>query len=187
MRALEKTFEVGSDFRSALFISASFDASIEQTLLPFHRRRRGCRHQRRRAGVAFAVLAAALARSRHLHELRAVLIWKAFCSSALKLRRCSISHLGGEALTLQFKNKVSRHLQVAQITNLYGPTEATIDAISLAVTEDDAGVNIPIGRPMANYRAYVLDDGLEPYRRAWWANCTSRVLDWRAAICAVRV
>ncbi len=49
----------------------------------------------------------------------------------------SLRHLalGGEALTLQFKDKVSRHLNVAQITNLYGPTEATIDAISLAVAE----------------------------------------------------
>src|SRR5258708_30435986 len=35
MLALGTTFEVGSDFRSALFISSSFDASIEQTLLPF--------------------------------------------------------------------------------------------------------------------------------------------------------
>ena len=76
----------------------------------------------------------------------------------------SLKHLalGGEAFTLQFKNKVSHHLKVAQITNLYGPTEATIDAISLAVADDAAGANIPIGRPMANYRAYVLDDDLEP-------------------------
>jgi hypothetical protein len=35
MQALRRTFEVGSDFRSALFISSSFDASIEQALLPF--------------------------------------------------------------------------------------------------------------------------------------------------------
>jgi thioesterase domain-containing protein len=70
--------------------------------------------------------------------------------------------LGGEALSLQFKDKVSRRLQIAQITNLYGPTEATIDAISHAVDADDAAFNIPIGRPMANYRAYVLDEGLEP-------------------------
>jgi non-ribosomal peptide synthetase component F len=35
MLALGRDFEVGRDFRSALFISSSFDASIEQTLLPF--------------------------------------------------------------------------------------------------------------------------------------------------------
>jgi thioesterase domain-containing protein/acyl carrier protein len=69
--------------------------------------------------------------------------------------------LGGEAFSLQFKDKVSRHLAGVQITNLYGPTEATIDAISRTVG-DETGPNIPIGRPMPNYRAYVLDDGLEP-------------------------
>ena len=63
---------------------------------------------------------------------------------------------------MQFKNKISRHLKVAQITNLYGPTEATIDAIAHAVAGDEIGPHIPIGRPMSNYRAYVLDDGLEP-------------------------
>src|SRR5262249_15531335 len=70
--------------------------------------------------------------------------------------------LGGEAFTLQFNNKVSNRINVASITNLYGPTEATIDAISHSVSAEDAGPNIPIGRPMANYRAYVLDNQLEP-------------------------
>ncbi|MSP47673.1 MAG: alpha/beta fold hydrolase, partial [Xanthobacteraceae bacterium] len=56
---------------------------------------------------------------------------------------------------------ISRHLKVSVITNLYGPTEPTIAAISCVVGDGDAGLSIPIGRPMANYRAYVLDDGLE--------------------------
>jgi nonribosomal peptide synthetase DhbF len=70
--------------------------------------------------------------------------------------------LGGEAFSLQFKDKVTQHLAAAQITNLYGPTETTIDAISRTVDANETGPNIPIGRPMPNYRAYVLDDGLEP-------------------------
>ena len=100
----------------------------------------------------------------------------------------SLKHLalGGEALTLQFKNKVSRHLKVAQITNLYGPTEATIDAISHAVADDDVGPNIPIGRPMANYRAYVLDDGLEPVPAGVAGELYIAGRDWREAICIAR-
>src|SRR5262249_18998004 len=62
----------------------------------------------------------------------------------------------------QFKNKVLRHLNVSRISNLYGPTETTIDAISHDVTTDQTGAYVPIGRPMSNYRIYVLDDGLEP-------------------------
>ena len=76
----------------------------------------------------------------------------------------SLDHLavGGEAFTSQFRQRIARHLKVGQITNLYGPTEATIDAISFAVTDNETGAHVPIGRPMPNYRAYVLDAGLEP-------------------------
>src|SRR6185503_21178003 len=64
------------------------------------------------------------------------------------------------AFTGDFRSEISRHLKLRRLTNLYGPTEGTIDAISHGVSEE-AGP-IPIGRPMANYRAYVLDSGLEP-------------------------
>ena len=70
--------------------------------------------------------------------------------------------LGGEAFTVQFKDKILRHLKVGRISNLYGPTEATIDAIGHVVTGDETGPQIPIGRPLSNYRVYVLDGGLEP-------------------------
>src|SRR5262249_45446449 len=44
------------------------------------------------------------------------------------------------------------------VMNLYGPTETTVYATSQRVAETDGSV--PIGRPIANVRAYVLDDGL---------------------------
>ncbi|MEA2659871.1 MAG: hypothetical protein QOF64_2470, partial [Candidatus Binatota bacterium] len=76
----------------------------------------------------------------------------------------SLDHLalGGEAFTREFRGEISRHLHVERITNLYGPTEATIDAISHHVDGDEIGPVMPIGRPMANYRTYVLDSGLAP-------------------------
>ncbi len=80
------------------------------------------------------------------------------------LETASLDHLalGGEAFTGEFRNEISRHLNVTRITNLYGPTEATIDAVSHRVAGDEVGSVIPIGHPMANYRIYVLDGGLEP-------------------------
>src|SRR5262249_27128915 len=48
------------------------------------------------------------------------------------------------------------------ITNTYGPTECCIDATAYALDEVLDGSRIPIGRPLANYRAYVLDSGLQP-------------------------
>src|SRR5262249_27486960 len=47
-----------------------------------------------------------------------------------------------------------------RLVNLYGPTEATID-----VTHWECSANpssIPIGKPVANTQAYVLDDDLRP-------------------------
>ncbi|GAA2707068.1 MULTISPECIES: non-ribosomal peptide synthetase [Streptomyces] len=44
--------------------------------------------------------------------------------------------------------------------NAYGPTEATVDAVATEVTEGTAVP--PIGRPVVNMRAYVLDEDLQP-------------------------
>ena len=60
------------------------------------------------------------------------------------------------------RSEIARHLEVAHVTNLYGPTEATIDAIAFAVEGEQSGAYIPIGRPLPNYRVYVLDGGLQP-------------------------
>jgi amino acid adenylation domain-containing protein len=44
----------------------------------------------------------------------------------------------------------------AALWNLYGPTEATIYATGRKISKEDA--KITVGRPLANYTAYVLDD-----------------------------
>jgi amino acid adenylation domain-containing protein len=49
-----------------------------------------------------------------------------------------------------------------RLVNTYGPTEATIVATSFDVTGTDAAAGTPIGWPVANTRAYVLDDGCQP-------------------------
>jgi non-ribosomal peptide synthase protein (TIGR01720 family) len=50
-------------------------------------------------------------------------------------------------------------IQALHIFNLYGPTEACIEAVGCDVS-DFIGKAPPIGRPLANYRTYVLDGGL---------------------------
>src|SRR4029450_3011708 len=67
-----------------------------------------------------------------------------------------------EVFTAGFEKEISRRLKVETITNLYGPTEATIDAIGFAVEGEQPGPHIPIGGPLSNYRAYILDTCLEP-------------------------
>jgi thioesterase domain-containing protein/acyl carrier protein len=70
---------------------------------------------------------------------------------------------GGDALLPDRVSRAMRALPGVQLVNGYGPTEATtfsccFDATS-GVPFDDS---VPIGRPLANTSAYVLDGNLEP-------------------------
>ena len=49
----------------------------------------------------------------------------------------------------------------AALINVYGPTEATVDALWHEWRAED-GETVPIGRPIANVRAYVLDEQRQP-------------------------
>jgi amino acid adenylation domain-containing protein len=67
---------------------------------------------------------------------------------------------GGEALPAELASAVRS--RVGGLWNVYGPTETTIWSTSEAVSGDSAGVNVPIGRPLANTRVYVVDAALQP-------------------------
>ncbi|HEX2081523.1 MAG TPA: amino acid adenylation domain-containing protein, partial [Longimicrobium sp.] len=69
-------------------------------------------------------------------------------------------NLGGEALPNELAQALYALGTVHRVGNLYGPTEdTTYSAYSLAGRGAD---RVLIGRPVANTRAYVLDDGLRP-------------------------
>ncbi|SHM68904.1 non-ribosomal peptide synthase domain TIGR01720/amino acid adenylation domain-containing protein [Streptomyces yunnanensis] len=65
---------------------------------------------------------------------------------------------GGEPLVGELAVRVADAWSV-EVHNLYGPTEATIDATVHAVVSGGSGP-VPIGRPVWNARAYVLDGSL---------------------------
>jgi amino acid adenylation domain-containing protein len=75
----------------------------------------------------------------------------------------SLRHVfcGGERLSLDLTERLHATTRAA-LHNQYGPTEATIDTTSHTVTPGDQRPEIPIGRPIANKRVYVLDDRGEP-------------------------
>jgi amino acid adenylation domain-containing protein len=62
--------------------------------------------------------------------------------------------LGGEQVPAAFTERWFRHTTVP-LYNTYGPTETTITATSCLITAACAAV--PIGRPVANAEAYVMD------------------------------
>ncbi|MCP4146802.1 MAG: amino acid adenylation domain-containing protein, partial [bacterium] len=74
-----------------------------------------------------------------------------------KLSRLEYIFLAGEALKGQSVAKF-RHLDSkTALENIYGPTEATIYAAGYSLSQWKENEEVPIGKPMPNYRLYILD------------------------------
>ena len=71
------------------------------------------------------------------------------------MKRSENLFLGGEALPLSLANQLGETLG-AEIFNMYGPTETTVWSTThkLARSSD----SVPIGRPIANTRIYIVDE-----------------------------
>jgi len=81
---------------------------------------------------------------------------------ALTVSGASLRRLfcGGEALTPELCGKFFARLTNCELINLYGPTECAIDATFHRCAQGE-GI-IPIGRPVANTRLYILDANAQP-------------------------
>ncbi|MFK0026629.1 amino acid adenylation domain-containing protein, partial [Streptomyces sp. NPDC090798] len=69
--------------------------------------------------------------------------------------------MAGEAISPTVAKRMRSAFPESRIANCYGPTEATVYATSW-YTDAELPAAIPIGRPVANTRVYVLDTGLSP-------------------------
>ena len=68
----------------------------------------------------------------------------------------------GEALTKPQAERFYARLPFVQLSNLYGPTETAVEVTAWLCPRENVPANIPIGKPIANTRMYVLDAHLEP-------------------------
>ncbi|KDM91475.1 non-ribosomal peptide synthase/polyketide synthase [Photobacterium galatheae] len=68
----------------------------------------------------------------------------------------------GEALPAHLVTEFYRQMPHAELHNLYGPTEAAIDVTAWHCTREPELVTVPIGRPVANTRIYLLDEHGQP-------------------------
>ncbi|HYM00220.1 MAG TPA: amino acid adenylation domain-containing protein, partial [Blastocatellia bacterium] len=82
-------------------------------------------------------------------------------SGFARCRSLKAVYCGGEALTTEIKTKFAAS-SAATLRNLYGPTEATIDATSWECERSAELENVPIGRPIPNTQAHILDRRFEP-------------------------
>ncbi|RKH35463.1 amino acid adenylation domain-containing protein [Corallococcus praedator] len=90
--------------------------------------------------------------------LRPFLEEPSLAESCASLRRVFCS---GEALAPDLRDRFFACVG-AELHNLYGPTEAAVDVTAWTCVREDRRPLVPIGRPIANARMYVLDARLRP-------------------------
>ena len=71
----------------------------------------------------------------------------------------------GEALSPALARRFHERLPGVELHNLYGPTEAGVDVTAWRCVPGEVRESIPIGRPIANTRIYILDGHLQPVPR----------------------
>ncbi|MFS1513884.1 amino acid adenylation domain-containing protein [Chengkuizengella sp. SCS-71B] len=68
--------------------------------------------------------------------------------------------LGGESFHSSLYKKIRKMARADKIYNMYGPTETTINALTYQCKNDDNYPIVPIGKPLRNYQAYILDKNM---------------------------
>lgn len=73
--------------------------------------------------------------------------------------------LGGEVSKRKWLTDLVKLVPQCEVFNHYGPTETTVGVLTFPAGElngETGSVEVPIGRPLAGTRAYVLDEQLQP-------------------------
>jgi amino acid adenylation domain len=72
----------------------------------------------------------------------------------------SLRHVfsGGEELTLALQKRFQEIMPDVRLYHMYGPTETAVDATYWVCRRDQVEGRVPIGRPLANTRIYILDE-----------------------------
>ncbi|TIU44166.1 MAG: amino acid adenylation domain-containing protein, partial [Mesorhizobium sp.] len=143
-------FGVGSNSRVVQFASFGFDASAWEMIMALG------------SGAALHLPADELRQaSAELSDyLRSESITHATLPPALLQASRSAEYLASQALILAGelpKAELIRRLPAASVINAYGPTETTVCATTWSCPADFDGAIVPIGRPIANTRIYLLD------------------------------
>ena len=151
-----ESFGVGSDSRVLQFASFSFDASISEVLMALCR---GASLHIPQQGEVLADenLNQAVAQHEITHVTLPPVVLAGLPETA-ELRTVRTLIVAGDAIA---RSVAMRWLEGCRVINAYGPTEATVCATLYECHGRELG-NLPIGRPIANTRIYILDSAREP-------------------------
>jgi amino acid adenylation domain-containing protein len=162
MQWMQERFAMGADDRVLQKTSFSFDASVWEFYAPLLAG--GCLvlaqpgGQRDRDYLLESLGREAITVLQLVPTQLQMLVETEGLATCRSLRRV---YCGGEALSMELVRRMYELAPWMKLYNLYGPTEATIDAVyAECAATGDLGMAC-IGRPIANLRAYVLDEGME--------------------------
>ncbi|WP_440069318.1 amino acid adenylation domain-containing protein [Tenacibaculum discolor] len=86
---------------------------------------------------------------------------RSLLDNSIKIENISVINLAGEPFPIDLANRLIK--TKAEIRNLYGPSEDTTYSTIYKLNKSKVYTgSIPIGKPIANTQAYVLDENLEP-------------------------
>jgi amino acid adenylation domain-containing protein/non-ribosomal peptide synthase protein (TIGR01720 family) len=164
MRWMHEAFPLGPDDAVLQKTPISFDASVWEFYAPLMA---GARlvlarpeGHREPAYLAQAVIEQRITVLQLVPSMAELLVHERAIERATSLKRL---FCGGEALSRALVERFWERLPALEIVNLYGPTEVTIDSVYHRCERQGSSAAMePIGRPIANVQAYVLDARLTP-------------------------
>ena len=101
-------------------------------------------------------------RDKEIDILNIVPVFMKVLLSNTQLDRLPLKYLfvGGDVFTTELLRELQEAFDVEEIINIYGPTETTINALLFRCNREVPGDTVPIGKPLRNYGAYILDRDL---------------------------
>jgi amino acid adenylation domain-containing protein len=157
-----RVFPLGGFDRVLQRTSPCFDASVWELLAPLMAGARmvvlPSSARRDPAAIAAHLVTEGITVLQVVPTLLRALLDEPDLQDAVALRRV---FSGGEVLTAALREGFHTACR-AELVNLYGPTEATIDATSHVSVPGDDRATVPIGRPIDNVAAHVLDGAGNP-------------------------
>jgi amino acid adenylation domain-containing protein len=154
---MQSRFPLGPDDGVLLATSMGFDVSVWETFAPLSFGARCVMGPPVSdvVGAARALRTHGVTMLQTVPAVLALLVDEGLGESAVREVFC-----GGEALPPSLAARFAERCPRARLHNHYGPTEACIDATAWTCAPDEHGW-VPIGVPLANTRAYVVDDADE--------------------------
>ncbi|MBC3990788.1 amino acid adenylation domain-containing protein [Streptomyces sp. AC563] len=162
LRWMQDTYRLGADDRVLQKTTAGFDVSVWEFFWPLLA---GATLVLARPGghrdpvyLARVIQEQSITTAHFVPPMLDVFLAEPDAARCRSLRRVFCS---GEALSRETAERFHAELPQARLHNLYGPTEAAVDVTYHPVEPGESGP-VPIGRPVAGTRLYVLDEGLRP-------------------------